>query len=158
MWKTFNEWAAFIDELDAKTLNGSREEIYEKTGIWSHVHVKIYDASYEKCLDKLVSKPESYFRIPLIATGYPEKEDSSPYSYHYLFDLRETGNINIFYASKSKGGNPKIYCCFFGSGGFHSEVNGMPIMTSFVDFGRYLQSEGVKAHLTAAGKFINFWI
>ncbi len=157
MWKNFNEWATFIDKLDVEILKSSREEIYEKTGIWSHAFATLYHVPYESALGKLILAPEKYIKIPLKVMEYPERNKESIYSYSHCFNLAKGGDINIFHTNKFRTGTG-AYCVFFSSGGFHSEVDGVPIMTSFVDFGRYLQDEGIKAHLTAAGKFIDFWI
>jgi len=57
---------------------------------------------------------------------------------------------------ETKFGKLTTFATFFSAGNFHSEIKGIPIMSSLVDFGKYLIQNRIKANLTAAGNRINF--
>ena len=164
MWNSFEEWANTIENLDLEIFHNSkknRKEIYDKTGIWSHAYARIYETPYEEVINPLLI-PNNYFKIPLIGISYKQKPEYSFSSAHKFSQIGKEEEIDLFYTSKfkesieTKFGKLTTFVTFFSAGNFHSEIKGIPIMSSLVDFGKYLIQSRIKANLTAAGNRINF--
>jgi len=103
MWNSFEEWANTIENLDLEIFHNSkknREEIYDKTGIWSHVYARIYETPYEEVINPLLI-PNNYFKIPLIGISYEQKPEYSFSSAHKFNQIGKEEEIDLTPTSTS---------------------------------------------------------